>query len=183
MSPTPPAPVLESIRLRAPMWTRVYTVAFGLVWSGVLITAAVRAPHRDLPIAAAMLVFGVLLIASILRVAVTATTDHLIIRNHVTSTTLTRQEIEGFRIGPAPNQGLPLTWCGYALATRGRVIPLTVTARPGFRHPPRHVHHDVDQLKHWLAETATQDPAPHWPRPHRRRPTTKEFGRSLAPMG
>ena len=161
MSPTPTAPERTAIRFRSPPWTRAYTVTFGLLWSGLLITAAVRAPHRDLPIAAAMLVFGVLLIASILRLAVTATTDRLVIRNHVTTTTLTRQEIEGFRAGPAPNQGLPITWCGYALATEGRVIPLTVTARPGFRHPPQHVHHDVDQLQHWLGNTATQDPALH----------------------
>lgn len=151
MSSTPPATEQGSIRLRAPLWTRVYTVVFGLVWSGSLITAAVRAPHRVAPIAAAMLGFGILLIGSILRLAVTATTDHLVIRNRLTTTTLTRQDIEGFRAGPAPNQGLPFIWCGYALTTQGGVVPLTVTARPGFRHPPPHVDHDVDQLQHWLA--------------------------------
>lgn len=32
------------------------------------------------------------------------------------------------------------------------MIPLMVTARPGLRHPPRQVHHDVDLLQQWLAD-------------------------------
>ncbi len=152
MTTTPPTTAGTSIRLRAPLWTRVYNVLFGLLWCGLLVTFAVRAPHGDAPIAAGMLVFGVLLIGSNLRLGVTTTTDRLTIRNRLTTTTLTRQDVEGFRAGPAPNQGLPLTYCAYALTTQGRVIPLTVTARPGLRRPPQHVHDDIDLLQRWLAD-------------------------------
>jgi len=99
---TPPTTAGTSIRLRAPLWTRVYNVLFGLLWCGLLVTFAVRAPHGDAPIAAGMLVFGVLLIGSNLRLGVT--TDRLTIRNRLPTTTLTRQDVEGFRAGPAPNK-------------------------------------------------------------------------------
>lgn len=148
-----------SIRLRPPLWTRIYTLGFGLLWCGLLITFAVRAPHRQAPIAAGMLVFGILLIGSILRLTVTTTGDRLLIRNHLTTTALTRQEIEGFRAGPAANQGLPLTWCAYALSTQGRVIPLAVTARVGIGHPPRHVDDDVSTLQQWLTDNTRPHPA------------------------
>ena len=142
-----------SVRLRAPRWTRVYALVFGVLWSGLLLTFAIRAPHANIPVTAGMLAFGAILIGSTLRLGVTATGDHLVIRNRVTTTTLTREDVEGFREGSAPNQGLPLSHCVYALTHEGRVIPLTVTSRVGLRGPSEHVRGDVERLRRWLADT------------------------------
>lgn len=150
MTPTSATPGQPSVRLRVPRWARIYALGFGLLWSGLLVAFAVRSPLSKLPVAAGMLLFAVLLVGSTLRLAVTATTDHLLVRNRLTTTTLTRAELTGFRAGPAPHQNAPLAYCAYALTTHRRPIPLTVTTRVGFGRPPDRVDHDVDLLQRWL---------------------------------
>lgn len=101
-----------------------------------------------------MLALGVLVIGSALRLGVTATEDRLVVRNRLTTTTLTREDVEDFRDGLAPNQGLPLSHCVYVLTHQGRVVPLVVTSRFGLRGPSAHVRDDVDRLQRWLAAPA-----------------------------
>lgn len=139
-----------SVRIRPPLWTRLYFVGFGVIWTGVLVASAVEAPHAAIPSAAAMLAFGALIIWSRLHLGVTATDDHLVVHNRITTSRLTRSEIEGFREGPAPNQGLPFSHCVYALTRDGRVLPLVVTSRLGLRGPSAHVRDDVADLQRWL---------------------------------
>ncbi len=140
---------MSEVRLRAPTWSRVYTVVFLLVWEGLLLSFAFRRPGASPVVPVLMGLAGLLLGYRILRLGVDAAGDRLVIRNNIRSRSLQRTDIESFRQGAPPN----LSWgsCIFAATRGGDLVALDVTTRPFMlASSKRRQASDLAGLQEWL---------------------------------
>ena len=120
----------EAVRIRLPAWLRVYSAVFGVVWCGIVGSAAIALAvggHLAALVPAAMLVIGGLIGYRTFRLSVQAHADELVVRNSLRSLTLRRNDIEEFRIGGPASFGKSI----HVLLVDGDLLPLEVTTTLG----------------------------------------------------
>lgn len=142
--------------LRPPLWSRVFSIVFIVVWLGIVtrfVIAGDDAAGRLIGVVFA--VFGILVTYRNLRTGVDGSADELRVRNQVRNHTIARSDIEGFRTG-APSAGGFGARVVFVVTSSQGVVGALVTQQVSFLPgSQRRLQEDLGVLERWLAEPAT----------------------------
>lgn len=119
--------------IRLPRFFLVYIVVFSVVWCGGVLVGLVAAFSHASAVALiplGMLAFGAALFYRMFRLSVELRQSELVVRNFFRTIRVSRDTIEGFRIGPTAGQ--PFSQAIHVLVRGDQLVPLDVTVRPSF---------------------------------------------------
>lgn len=120
----------EPLRIRQPTALRIYIVAFGVFWCGIVAVGFVSlVPRPEALIPLGMLMFGGSLTYRMFRLEVVADGTGLLIRNYYRTHRYHWEDVEDFRLG-SPMMAMPFGKVIHALLANGEIVTLDVTMRP-----------------------------------------------------
>ena len=143
--------------IRPPLWTRVYIVAAGIVWVAVLLGSLFE-PSTPAPLVPVLItIVGIVFFARILRQAVIANEEGLLVRNIYRTSRYRWHEVEGFRTGRPSFQ--PFGKQIHVLLRNGEIVPIDVSIRFWrFSGGEAKVQEMLTRLRAWLPPTIPPPP-------------------------